>query len=52
MMYTLNGPSKDSYNDIGTLNRVAINESKMVVKGEDKITIEVEPHSVNVLVLS
>lgn len=48
-VYTVNGPSKDSYNDIGQ-ETVCIREGESVLCG-NCVKVVLEPHSVNMIVL-
>jgi len=47
---TVNGPDKDSYNDVNK-NDVCICK-KAVIAGDNSVTVDIEPHSVNVLKIS
>lgn len=47
VLYTLNGPDKDSYNDVGS-TPVAVTKKELSVSG-DTLTVTAEPHSVNIL---
>jgi len=51
VLYTVNGASKDAYNDIDRPNDVKVTERELSVAGLRSIELEVEPHSVNVLVV-
>ncbi len=48
-VYTVNGPSKDSYNDIGR-EEVVISQSDVSFK-EDFARVKLAPHSVNMIVI-
>ena len=48
-VYTLNGPSADSYNDIGR-EQVCISHEKIPVS-KSSVTISLQPHSVNLIVI-
>jgi alpha-N-arabinofuranosidase len=48
-IYTVWGESKDAFNDIG-INQVKILENTLVLNSTAQQTIELLPHSVNVLV--
>jgi alpha-L-arabinofuranosidase len=52
VLYTLNGTSKDSYNDIDQPDAVRVTEEEIAVGGGNRISLTIEPHSVNVLTLS
>jgi alpha-L-arabinofuranosidase len=52
VLYTLNGPSKDSYNDTDRPDAVKVTEEEIVVGGDYRISLTIEPHSVNVLTIS
>ena len=48
---TVNGPDKDAYNDIDFPDRIRITKFARRVKNKEKLSFELEPHSVSVLVL-
>jgi len=52
IMYTLNGPEKDSYNDIDNPMTVSVDKNRIAAGAHGKFTVEVLPHSVNVQILS
>ncbi len=50
-LHCVTAPSKDSYNDIHQPNNVMTSVSD-IFNSEDNLTLEIEPHSVNVLILT
>jgi alpha-N-arabinofuranosidase len=52
VLYTVNGPSKDAYNDIDRPDDVKLGEETVALRGESELSLDIQPHSVNVLTLS
>ncbi len=52
VMYSISGASKDSFNDIKNPSNVKIKKTSIQFSIKDKKTVEVLPHSVNILVFS
>jgi len=51
-LHSVTAPSKDSYNDIDRPNEVRVSEVVPTFSTGDNLTLQIDPHSVNVLVLS
>jgi alpha-L-arabinofuranosidase len=50
-LHTLAGVSKDSFNSVAQPENVKVAEQTIRIDGKSGLTVEVPPHSVNILVL-
>ncbi|QYR24407.1 hypothetical protein KZ483_25315 [Paenibacillus sp. sptzw28] len=51
VLYSVTGDSKDAYNDIGK-EQVRVIEQPLHWNAQSDLTVEIQPHSVNVLVVT
>ncbi|HZG83385.1 alpha-L-arabinofuranosidase C-terminal domain-containing protein [Paenibacillus sp.] len=51
-LHTLNGPTKDAYNDIDRPDDVKVTKETLVVADRNSIELLIQPHSVNVLLIA
>ena len=50
-LHTLAGASKDSFNSVAQPENVTVTEHVLMQSGQNGLTLEIHPHSVNILVL-